>query len=99
MICGQAGLAGSTTLGTHVVLGGQVGLGDHIHIGDRAQIAGSSGVMADVPADKRYGGTPARPLRDMGILLVAFDKLPGLMKQVKRMQAKLDELTNDGGDP
>ena len=39
------------------------------HPGDGAQIAAMSGVVADVPAGARYGGTPARPmkyfLRDM----------------------------------
>ncbi|OJF93195.1 UDP-3-O-(3-hydroxymyristoyl)glucosamine N-acyltransferase [Rhizobium sp. 58] len=63
-IAAQVGIAGSTRIGDGVLIGGAAAINGHITIGDRAQIAAMSGVAADVPAGERYGGIPARPMRD-----------------------------------
>ncbi|KEQ03412.1 UDP-3-O-(3-hydroxymyristoyl)glucosamine N-acyltransferase [Pseudorhizobium pelagicum] len=63
-IVSGVGIAGSTTIGNGVMIGGASGVNGHITIGDGVQIAAMSGVMADVPAGARYGGVPARPLKD-----------------------------------
>ena len=64
VIVAQVGISGSTTLEDFVVLGGQVGVVGHVRIGTGAQIAGSSNVNSDVPPGARWGGTPAKPIRD-----------------------------------
>lgn len=64
VIVAQVGISGSTTLEDFVVLGGQVGVVGHLRIGKGAQIAGSSNVNSDVPRGARWGGTPAKPIRD-----------------------------------
>lgn len=64
LIAGQCGISGSVTLGDGVMLGGGVGLADHLDIGSGAAIAASSGVMTDIPAGGRWGGTPAQPMKD-----------------------------------
>lgn len=64
VIVAQTGISGSTTLEDFVVLGGQVGVIGHVTIGMGAQIAASSNVNSDVPAGARWGGTPAKPVRD-----------------------------------
>ncbi|KQY14554.1 UDP-3-O-(3-hydroxymyristoyl)glucosamine N-acyltransferase [Rhizobium sp. Root482] len=63
-IVSQVGIAGSTVIGDGVMIGGATAVNGHIRIGDRVQIAAMSGVAADVPAGERYGGIPARPMRD-----------------------------------
>jgi UDP-3-O-[3-hydroxymyristoyl] glucosamine N-acyltransferase len=63
-IAAQVGIAGSTQIGDGVMIGGAAAINGHIKIGDGAQIAAMSGVAADVPAGQRYGGIPARPMRD-----------------------------------
>ncbi|MBD9372387.1 UDP-3-O-(3-hydroxymyristoyl)glucosamine N-acyltransferase [Rhizobium sp. ARZ01] len=63
-IVSKVGIAGSTRIGDGVMIGGASGINGHITIGDRVQIAAMSGVVADVPAGERYGGIPARPMRD-----------------------------------
>ncbi|PSC06453.1 UDP-3-O-(3-hydroxymyristoyl)glucosamine N-acyltransferase [Alsobacter soli] len=63
VIVANVGISGSTTLGDFVVLGGAVGTVGHVHIGTGAQIAGASNVATDVPAGARWGGTPAKPMR------------------------------------
>ena len=63
-IVSQVGIAGSTTLEDGVQVGGASGINGHITIGAGVQIAAMSGVVADVPAGERYGGVPARPMKD-----------------------------------
>lgn len=63
-IAAQVGIAGSTRIGDGVMIGGAAAINGHITIGDRAQIGAMSGVASDVPAGERYGGIPARPMRD-----------------------------------
>jgi UDP-3-O-[3-hydroxymyristoyl] glucosamine N-acyltransferase len=64
VIVSQVGISGSATLDDGVVLGGQVGVVGHVRIGAGAQIAASSNVASDIPAGARWGGTPAKPMRD-----------------------------------
>lgn len=64
VVVSHVGISGSVTLEDYVVLGGQVGVAGHLRVGKGAQIAAQSGVAADVPAGARYGGSPARPMRE-----------------------------------
>jgi UDP-3-O-[3-hydroxymyristoyl] glucosamine N-acyltransferase len=64
VIVAQAGISGSVTIEDFVALGGQVGVVGHVRIGAGAQIAGSSNVAGDVPPGSRWGGTPAKPVKD-----------------------------------
>jgi UDP-3-O-[3-hydroxymyristoyl] glucosamine N-acyltransferase len=63
-IAAHVGISGSVTIGNGVMVGGRAGIADHIRIGDNAMIAATSGVMSDIPAGGRYGGAPAKPLRE-----------------------------------
>lgn len=62
-IAAATGIGGSTTIGDFVMIGGRAGIADHVNIGDGAQLAGGSGVMHDIPAGARWGGTPAQPVK------------------------------------
>ena len=64
IIVSQVGISGSTTIEDYVVLAGQVGVVGHVRIGQGSQIAGSSNVNSDVPPGSRWGGTPAKPVRE-----------------------------------
>ena len=63
MIVAQTAIAGSSTLEDLVVLGGRVAVNNHVTIGERAQIAATSNVNDDIPPGGRYGGTPAKPVK------------------------------------
>ncbi len=89
VLVGQVGISGSTVLEDFVVMGGQSGTVGHITVGAGAQIAGNSGVSESVPRGARWGGTPAKPLkqwaREIALLkwmVARFSgaKLKGLMK-------------------
>lgn len=64
ILAAQTGISGSCMIGDGVLMGGQVGLADHLLIGEGAQLAAGSGVMRDVPAGEKWGGRPARPVKD-----------------------------------
>ncbi|GJD53364.1 UDP-3-O-acylglucosamine N-acyltransferase [Methylobacterium crusticola] len=64
VIVAQVGIAGSTVLEDGVAVGGQSAIAGHLHIGRGAQLAAASRVMRDVPAGARWGGMPAKPLRE-----------------------------------
>jgi UDP-3-O-[3-hydroxymyristoyl] glucosamine N-acyltransferase len=75
VIVAQVGIAGSTTIEDYVALGGQVAVKGHVRIGMGAQIAATSGVNGDVPAGARWGGIPARPMREWFREITALKKL------------------------
>jgi UDP-3-O-[3-hydroxymyristoyl] glucosamine N-acyltransferase len=75
VIVSQVGISGSTELGDFVACGGQAGLTGHLKIGTGAQIAAQSGVMTDVPAGIRWGGSPGMPMKDYLRRVVTLDKL------------------------
>ena len=86
VVVAQTGIAGSCTLEDFVVLGARVGLNTNVTIGEGAQLAGTSIVHGDVPPGARWGGTPAKPVkqwfREMTLLAqMARDK--GVAKAAK----------------
>ncbi len=64
VIVAQVGIAGSTVLEDCVAVGGQSAIAGHLHIGRGAQLAAASRLMKNVPAGERWGGMPAKPLRE-----------------------------------
>ncbi|WP_349360515.1 UDP-3-O-(3-hydroxymyristoyl)glucosamine N-acyltransferase [Stappia sp.] len=64
VLVSQVGISGSATLEDYVAIGGQSGVRGHVTIGMGAQIAAVSVVEGDVPAGARYGGVPARPVKE-----------------------------------
>jgi UDP-3-O-[3-hydroxymyristoyl] glucosamine N-acyltransferase len=88
IVAGHVGLSGSVTLGDNVMLGGKVGIADHRKIGDRAQLIALSGVMHDVPAGERWGGAPAKPMREFFREQVALQRLAGKGGKDKQPRAR-----------
>jgi UDP-3-O-[3-hydroxymyristoyl] glucosamine N-acyltransferase len=92
LIAAQVGIAGSCKLGNGVVLGGQVGMADHLNIGDGTMVAAQSGIVTDLPAGQKMGGTPAREIRETLRIVMAEQRLPDMLKQVKELTHKVAEL-------
>lgn len=75
VLVAQTGISGSSTLEDFVVLGARVGLNNNVTIGEGAQIAGTSIVHGDVPPGARWGGTPAKPLKQWFREMMILDQL------------------------
>src|SRR5215467_5588992 len=92
MLCGQTGLAGSTTTGHSVILAGQVGSAGHIHIGDNAVVTAQTGLHADVPPNSLYSGYPAVENKLWLKTMAALNQLPELVKRVRELEGELEKL-------
>lgn len=91
VIVAQVGIAGSTTIEDYVALGGQVAVKGHVRVGMGAQIAATSGVNGDVPPGARWGGIPARPMREWFRELTALKKLASQGDLAKEDKTPLSE--------
>ncbi len=92
LLCAQVGIAGSTTTGDYVVMAGQVGVRDHVHIGTQAVLGAMAGVINDIPDGARVVGIPATPEREQMIKQAALAKLPEMRRQLKQLQATVEQL-------
>ena len=64
VICGSAGMAGSSTLGRFSMVGGLTGVSNKVVIGDYARIGAMSIVTKDVKDGDVAAGNPQRTLKD-----------------------------------
>ncbi len=97
-IAAQTGISGSTKIGQSVMIGGQVGIVGHISVGDRVMIGASAGVHKDIPAGQVGGGRPFQTYKEWLKLESTKLKLPEmrvklerLIKQVERLEAKINK--------
>ena len=88
VLCGQAGIAGSTSIGARVVLAGQVGVAGHIHIGEGAVIGAQSGVSNSVPPGAFMLGSPAWPAEHSARVFAVMHRLPDLKKRVLELEQR-----------
>jgi UDP-3-O-[3-hydroxymyristoyl] glucosamine N-acyltransferase len=92
IICAQTGLAGSSILERNVLLAGQVGISGHLTIHDNAVVYAQSGVGGDVEPGARISGSPAFAANVWLRAITAFPKLPELVKIVRDLKKKVEEL-------
>lgn len=90
VLCGQVGLAGSTTVGDQTVLAGQVGSGGHLRIGRGVKAGGQTGISSDVPDGASVFGTPHLPHRDAFRVHAELKRLPETARLVRDL-AKASE--------
>ena len=88
LLCGQAGLAGSTKLGKNVVLAGQVGVAGHLTIGDNVIATAQSGIPSDVEANKIVSGYPAMDNREWLKCVAIYAKLPEIYADFRELRKK-----------
>ena len=84
LLVAQSGISGSTRLGDYVTLAGKVGVVGHIEIGSRSVVGGNSVVAKSLPEGSFVTGYPARPHRDWTEAQAALNRLPRLMKQLRK---------------
>ena len=89
-------MAGSSILERDVLLAGQVGISGHLTIHDGAIVYAQSGVGGDVAKGARISGSPAFAAGDWLRAITAFPKLPDLLKTVRDLKKKVEELEKHG---
>jgi UDP-3-O-[3-hydroxymyristoyl] glucosamine N-acyltransferase len=90
ILCGQAGIAGSSRLGRRVTLAGQVGIGDHVIVPDGVVATGQAGVFRNsrIPPGTMVSGMPAVAHRDFLRSAAWVARLPELARRVERLEKK-----------
>ncbi len=92
MLCGQTGLAGSTTTGRGVVFAGQAGASGHIHVGDGTIVTAQTGLHGDTAPNSIQSGTPAVDNKLWLQASAALNRLPDLLKRVRELEGELAAL-------
>jgi UDP-3-O-[3-hydroxymyristoyl] glucosamine N-acyltransferase len=95
IIVAQAGIAGSSRLGTGVTLAAQAGVAGHITVGDGCVAAARAGLIQDLPAGKVVSGYPAMDHRQWLRVQQIIKDLPKLLKRVRELERRLDAGTTD----
>jgi UDP-3-O-[3-hydroxymyristoyl] glucosamine N-acyltransferase len=97
IICAQTGLAGSTVLERNVLLAGQVGSSGHLTVHENAIVYAQSGIGGDVAPGERISGSPAFGASEWLRAITAFQKLPEMLKTLRELKKRVDELERKYG--
>ena len=92
ILVAQVGISGSSRVGRDAILSGQVGIADHVAVGDGAIVAAKSGVTKNVPGGTMVSGSPHLDVRDWRKFWAVAPRLYDLLKEVKRLRARVEEL-------
>jgi UDP-3-O-[3-hydroxymyristoyl] glucosamine N-acyltransferase len=90
-LAAQVGLAGSTTIESHVQMGGQVGTAGHLTVGKNTMVVAQSGIPHDVPANSVIGGYPAVDVHAWRRYSAALPKLPEILRRLRRLEQALSK--------
>ena len=89
-IIAQAGVAGSTQIGSGCLIWAQAGISGHIKIADGVQVGPQAGVPQSLDGSQRYViGTPATSMKDMAAISLAPKMIMKLKGEVKALKAEI----------
>jgi UDP-3-O-[3-hydroxymyristoyl] glucosamine N-acyltransferase len=93
ILCGQAGIGGSSRIGSGVTLAGQVGISDHVTIGDGAILTGQAGIArrGRVPAGAVLSGMPALPHREFLRRAALLGRLEAALARLSELEKRVEE--------
>ena len=94
-VIAQAGIAGSSHIGSGVMVWAQAGISGHLRIGDGAQIGPQAGVARDVAANSYVIGSPAGSMRELAAANHAGRNLMKLRKRVTQLEARLEQIDRE----
>ncbi len=90
-IAAQAGIAGSSKTGRHVMLGGQVGIAGHVELADLCLVSAQSGVSKSLKGGK-YRGSPAIEMAIYNRREVYIRRLEEYSAKIRALEEKLSQL-------
>lgn len=89
-MCGQSGVAGSTTIGDHCILAGQVGVSGHIEIAPHTIFGAQTGVPKTITKSGYYEGSPAIDAMQWRKAVVGFKQLPDILHRLQALEHKVE---------
>ncbi|MBR1871158.1 MAG: UDP-3-O-(3-hydroxymyristoyl)glucosamine N-acyltransferase [Kiritimatiellae bacterium] len=89
-IIAQAGVAGSTQIGTGCLIWAQAGISGHIKIADGVQVGPQAGVPQSLDGTQKYViGTPATSMKELAAITLAPKMLAKLRAEVKLLKSEI----------
>lgn len=85
VMAGAFAVAGSTKIGDHFLAGGRVTVTDNITLTNGVQVAGLTGVHADITSPGAYGGHPYQPIRDSMKTSMSLAHLPQMRRELAKI--------------
>ncbi len=92
LICGTAGIAGSSIIGNRVVLAARAGVADHVKIGDDAVLMAASQLATNLPEKSIYMGFPAMPRERFMEQMIHLARLKNMSKRIGGLEEKVNDL-------
>ncbi len=94
ILCAFSGVAGSVTAGDNVIFAANAGAGDHVVIADNVTLGPRTGIASRkrLASGTTWLGNPGRPAEKAIEQIVSMQRLPGMKKQIKRLQEKVKQL-------
>ena len=97
-IIAQAGVAGSTQIGTGCLIWAQAGISGHIKIADGVQVGPQAGVPQSLDGTVKYViGAPAESMKEFGARVLVPKMLAKLKAEVKELKAEVAGLRASAG--
>lgn len=98
ILCAYTGIAGSVTAGDNVIFAADVGIGDHVTIADNVTLGPRTGIPSHkkLSSGTTWLGNPGRPIEKAIEQIVSIQRIPGIKKQLKKLQAQMKKLTGSG---
>ena len=75
-----------------MLLAGQVGIAGHLTVGEGVIATAQSGVPSGVAGGQMISGYPAISSKDWRRAVAAFPKLPELIKRVRQLERRLEQI-------
>ena len=89
-IIAQAGVAGSTQIGSGCLIWAQAGISGHIKIADGVQVGPQAGVPQSLDGSQKYVvGAPAMPMKELVAITLAPKMIAKLKAEVKALKAEI----------
>lgn len=93
LLAAFAAVSGGSKLGDRVIMAGRTAITEHVTVGDDAVFVGMTATSRDVGAGARIGGSPARPYGQWAREQVALRRLPGALRTLDGLAAKVREIS------
>ena len=89
----QAGLAGSTKIGSWCMVGGQAGFAGHIHVADRTNVGAQCGVIRNTRGQgEALIGSPAMDPKMFFKAKAIYQHLPEMYRELSQLKREMEQM-------